>query len=204
MKNYIKIIFIITVCVLIICRNAKALDNKIQVEYYQAIDGDTAKFKLNGKIVTVRLLGINTPEVTGPYREEEPYGKEASSYTKEKLKNASIIEIEYDENANQKDKYERHLAWVWIDGILLQEELMKEGLATSYMLKNDYKYAEKIKLAEENAKSNKYGIWSENINDETIDTKNYEDIDIIYNSIIILIPIFFAGVLLLIKKIKRH
>lgn len=136
---------------------------KIEVKYYASVDGDTAKFDLNGEVITVRFLGINTPETVSTTVGEEPYGKEASNYTKEKLENATKIELEYDPKADEKDKYNRVLAWIWVDGSLLQKELVSNGLAETYMLQNNYRYASILQLAEEEAKSNKKGIWSEGI-----------------------------------------
>ena len=142
---------------------------KIEVKYSDSVDGDTAKFELNGEIITVRFLGIDTPETVHPTKGEEPYGKEASNFTKEKLKNAKKIEIEYDENSAKLDKYERHLAWIWVDDVLLEEELVKNGLAQTYMLQDNYKYAGRLQESEEIAKKEKKGIWS---NEETTTQEN--------------------------------
>lgn len=142
--------------------------NKIEVELVEAVDGDTAKFKMNGKQITVRFLGINTKETVHPEIGEEEWGKEASDFTKEKLKNATKIKLEFDSLADEKDKYDRYLAWIWIDDELLQNLLVKNGLAETYMLQNNYKYAGMLQESEEIAKNNKLGIWSE----ETKDIQN--------------------------------
>ena len=134
---------------------------KIEVKYSKSVDGDTAKFELDGKEITVRFLGIDTPETVHPTKGEEPYGKEASNYTKGKLENAHKIEIESDENASETDKYERPLVWVWVDDTLLQEELISNGLARTYMLQDNYKYAWILQENEEKAQEEKVGIWSE-------------------------------------------
>lgn len=140
--------------------NNEENNKKIEVEYYSSIDGDTAKFILNEKIIKVRFLGIDAPETPQSPREEGCFWKEASNFTKEKLENANKVEIEYDENALQKDKYERDLTWVWVDNKLLQEELVSNGLAKTYMLQENYKYANILKQAENNAKNNNLGIWN--------------------------------------------
>ena len=144
--------------------------NKIEVELVEVIDGDTAKFKMNGEQITVRFLGINTKETVDPEIGEEVWGKEASDFTKEKLENATKIELEFDEVADEKDKYDRYLSWIWIGDELLQNLLVENGLAENYMLQNNYKYAGMLQESEENAKNNKLGIWSE----ETSDTQNNE------------------------------
>ncbi len=132
---------------------------KMQVQFSEKVDGDTAKFDLNGQKITVRFLGIDTPETVHPTKEEEPFGKEASDFTEKSLKNASKIELQYDTHASKMDKYERHLAWIWVDDVLLQEELLKNGLAKTYMLQDNYDYAGVLQEAEQVAKGEKKGIW---------------------------------------------
>ena len=127
--------------------------NKIEVELDSIVDGDTAKFNMNEEVVTVRFLGINTKETVHPEIGEEPFGKEASNYTKEKLENANKIELEFDKSASEKDKYDRYLAWVFVDDVLLQELLTENGLAETYMLQNNYKYAGVLQESEEIAKN---------------------------------------------------
>lgn len=145
--------------------------NKIEVELVATVDGDTAKFKMHGEQVTVRFLGINTKETVHPEIGEEAWGKEASDFTKEKLKNAIKIELEFDSSAEEKDKYKRYLAWIWVDDELLQNLLVENGLAETYMLQNNYKYAGMLQESEEIAKNNKLGIWSE----ETSNIQNNEN-----------------------------
>lgn len=145
--------------------------NKIEVELVETVDGDTAKFKMNGKQITVRFLGINTKETVHPEIGEEEWGKEASDFSKEKLENATKIELEFDSSADEKDQYKRYLAWIWIDDDLLQNLMVQNGLAETYMLQNNYKYAGMLQESEETAKNNKIGIWSEKTND-TQDDEN--------------------------------
>lgn len=138
--------------------------NKIKVELVEIVDGDTAKFKMDGKQIKVRFLGINTKETVDPEIGEEAWGKEASDFTKEKLKNATKIELEFDSSADEKDKYDRYLAWIWVDDVLLQNLLVEKGLAENYMLQNNYKYAGMLQESEEVSKNNKLGIWSDETN----------------------------------------
>ena len=134
---------------------------KIEVEFYKKVDGDTAQFELDGKIIKVRFLGINTPETVDTTTGVEPYGEQASNYTLERLENANKVELEYDKNSSKEDPYNRILAWIWVDDSLLQKELIERGLAETYMLQNNYRYAGILQLAEEEAKENKVGIWND-------------------------------------------
>ena len=112
----------------------------VEVKYSEAVDGDTAKFEMNGEIIKVRFLAVDTPESVHPTKEVQAYGVEASNFTKEKLQNAQKIELEFDNNSDKTDKYGRYLAWIWVDGELLQNLLIKEGLAKVAYLYADYKY----------------------------------------------------------------
>lgn len=135
-------------------------ENKIEVSLAGCVDGDTVKFYIQGKQQTVRLLAIDTPETKHPKKEEEPYGKEASNYTCNSLKKATKIELEYDKNA-KKDKYDRVLAWIFIDDVLLQESLIKKGYAKVAYLYDEYTYTDLLEKEEKQAKLNKVGMWSD-------------------------------------------
>lgn len=185
----------------IIINNTSNLSNeRIGVIYSESVDGDTAKFKLHEEIITVRFLGIDTPETVHPSLEEQPYGKEASNHTKEKLQNANKIELEYDSNSSKTDKYGRHLVWIWVDDSLLQEELIRKGLAKTYMLQDNYTYAWILQEKQEEAKEEKVGIWSDTIesntnvtnNNETKDNLNNEVIEIVTLGVILLIAILIG------------
>ncbi len=136
---------------------------KKEVTFKDCVDGDTAKVILNKEKIKIRFLAIDTPETKHPTKGEEPYGKEASNYTCNSLKNASKIEIEYDENSDKLDKYNRHLVWVFTDNELLQEKLIENGLAKVAYLYDDYKYTSILKSKELIAKTKKVGIWNNEI-----------------------------------------
>lgn len=186
----------------------------IEVEFSDCVDGDTAKFIYNNEQITARFLAIDTPETVHPTKGVEPYGKEASEYTCNNLKNAKNIELEYDEDSDKLDKYNRHLVWVFLDGNLLQEELVSKGYASVAYLYGNYKYTEILEEAEQEAEDNKLGIWSieeNNLNYEKTEQENKEKNNknttkINYKEIIIL-----AGILIIVcafsakarKKVKR-
>ena len=129
---------------------------KIEVELEKCVDGDTAWFKLDIETIKTRFLAIDTPEST---KEIEEYGKEASKYTCDELTNAKKIEIEYDPKSDKTDKYDRHLVWVFVDGTLLQEKILKKGYANIDYIYGEYNYLDNLYKIEEDAKNNKVGIW---------------------------------------------
>ncbi len=166
---------------------------KEEVTFSDCVDGDTIKVKINDEIKTVRMLAIDTPESVHPKKEVEPYGKEASNYTCNLVKDAKKLELEYDNNSDLYDKYDRLLAWVFVDDYLLQDILVRNGYAEVAYLYGDYKYTNTLKDHEELAKIEKLNIWSEK------DTEN-EEISIFAAIGIIILGILYTY---LKKKLKK-
>lgn len=136
-------------------------NEKEKVTLIKCVDGDTAIFDINGENARVRFLGIDTPESVKEENVIEPYGKEASEFTCDKLNKAREIILEYDSNSDKQDKYGRTLAWVFVDNVLLEEELVKIGYAKVKYIYGDYAYINELNELQNYAKENKLGIWSD-------------------------------------------
>lgn len=108
-----------------------------EVSLKYVIDGDTAWFidKITGESFKLRFLGIDTPET---HAGEDPWGQAASDYVKTRLENATTIVIEGDRII--KDTYNRYLGYVWVDGVLLNLELIEEAYSNSTL--SNAKYSE--------------------------------------------------------------
>ncbi|MBP3840710.1 MAG: thermonuclease family protein [Bacilli bacterium] len=154
MKNRILIIMLILLTPTLVFAQSKE-----KAKLVKCIDGDTAIFKIGKEEEKVRFLAINTPEYSR--NKKESYGKEASDYTCKKLEKAEKIELEYDPLSEKRDKYGRVLAWVFLDGKLLQEDLVRKGYAEVKYVYKDYLYVEKLERKQEKAIENKIGMWSE-------------------------------------------
>lgn len=131
---------------------------KLVVTLDKCVDGDTAWFYLDNEEIKARFLAIDTPEST---TKKEAFGKEASDFTCNLLKNANKIEIEYDDNSDKLDKYDRHLVWVFVDDNLLQDLIIKNGLGEVEYLYGDYKYTSILEASEILAKTNRVGMWND-------------------------------------------
>ena len=170
-----RVIYLILFMLLVIPGVTYANEKK-EVEFKSCIDGDTARFIMDKEEIKVRFLAIDTPETNHPKKGEEPYGKEAKEFTCNRITNASKIELEFDDNSDKKDKYNRYLAWVYVDDSLLEEELVQNGLAKVAYLYGDYSYTDKLKETEEEAKENKVGMYSDVDNSYYTTNKNNEKI----------------------------
>lgn len=150
----------IGIIVLLLMMPCSVFAEEVEVKLSKCVDGDTARFMIGKKEYSTRFLAIDTPETKHPKRGVEPYGKEASDYTCRMLKKAKKIVLEYDPNSTKEDKYGRKLAWIFVDGELLQKQLVKRGYAKVAYLYGDYKYTNTLKIIEKKAKVEKIGIWS--------------------------------------------
>lgn len=111
-------------------------------------DGDSFVMISNGKVVEVRLDGIDCPE------KGQPFSAKAKQFTSSRILNNSItIQIK------GYDKYKRALGIVYLPGNrILNEELLKAGMAWHYK-----KYNNETKLAklETAARKSKSGLWDD-------------------------------------------
>lgn len=154
MKKYLLLIILFLPLMVV---NA---EEKQEVTLVKCVDGDTATFSLNGEDVKFRFLAIDTPETVHPTKGEEEGGKAASEYTCEALTNASKIEILYDEKSSKTDKYGRGLAWIYVDDVLLQEDLVAQGYAEVAYIYGNYSLVPYLCEVQSKAKEAKLGIWS--------------------------------------------
>lgn len=138
-----------------------AANNKFKVTLDSCIDGDTARFNIKGEVKTVRFLSIDAPEIAHDDVPADFYGDEASTFTCKALTNASIIKLQYDPKSDQVDKYDRVLAWVFVDDELLQEKLVRGGYARVRYVYDNYLYSDDLKKIQKDAKQKKVGIWKD-------------------------------------------
>jgi micrococcal nuclease len=122
-----------------------------------AVDGDTLLLTSGAR---VRLQGVNTPETVKPDHAVEAWGPEASQFTKDFIEKADH-RVRLTFSLERKDRYDRFLAYVWDGDVMLNEELLRAGLADA---RRDYHYSDAMKRrftqAQEEARRAGRGIWS--------------------------------------------
>lgn len=134
------------------------LNGKDKVHVQRVVDGDTFIANQNGKEIKVRLIGVDTPETVKPNTPVQPFGKEASNYTKKTLTNQDVY-LEYDKE--KQDRYGRTLAYVWISkDRMYNKELVEKGLAREKYFSPNGKYRNVFIEAQNKAKQQKLNIWS--------------------------------------------
>lgn len=122
----------------------------------EVIDGDTVRAVVDGDEITVRLIGIDTPEKDGPYTELECYGQEATAYTRERLDGEEVA-LEFD--VERTDRYDRTLAYVWLDGELVNESILAEGAGVLLTIAPNVAHVERFQQAQREAREAERGLW---------------------------------------------
>ncbi|WP_254854024.1 thermonuclease family protein [Halobacillus salinus] len=123
------------------------------------VDGDTVKVDYKGTEESVRLLLVDTPETKHPSLPVQPFGPEASAFAKETLTEGKEVRLEFD--GPKRDKYDRLLAYLWVDGENFNRMLLEEGLARyAYIYDPPYTYQDSFEKAEAQAEEKGIGIWS--------------------------------------------
>lgn len=132
-------------------------NNELRV--LEVVDGDTFKTVVNGQKETIRILGINTPEVASGVTKEQCYGPEASAKSKNVL-SGKVIRLEADETQTNRDKYDRLLRYVYLeDGTDYGKLLVSEGFAKEYTFKKAYAHQQEYKMAQFEAQQKSLGLW---------------------------------------------
>ncbi|RKJ31146.1 thermonuclease [Butyricicoccus sp. 1XD8-22] len=126
----------------------------------RVVDGDTIiVINSDGKEERVRMLLIDTPESVHPTEPEQKFGKEASDFAKEYLKQGQKVVLE--RGNPEKDKYGRTLGYVFVDGVNFNMLMLEKGYArVAYVYEPNTKYLNEFKQAEKRAKEKKLNIWS--------------------------------------------
>jgi len=123
----------------------------------KVIDGDT--FQIVDGNERVRLIGADAPETVKPDHPVEPWGRDAALFTKNFLAGGEVV-LQFD--GPSRDQYGRILAYAWVGERMLNEELIRDGLARARLA---YPYSaamkERFQRAEKEAKFARRGIWSD-------------------------------------------
>jgi len=139
------------------CQIATDAPILIQAKVIRVVDGDTFVAKVEGKEEKIRLLLVDTPETVHPKKPVQPFGPEASKFTKEKLKDQTVG-LEFD--VGERDRYGRLLAYVYLpDGTMLNELLLEKGLAQVVVFQPNVKYVDRFREIQKQAREKKLGIW---------------------------------------------
>jgi len=121
-----------------------------KAQFLSAIDGDSLVLEIGGRTVEVRLIGVDAPEWG------QEYGTKAKAFTL-KYCYGKMVEVEYD--VELRDRYKRTLAYVYVGNKMLNEELVRAGLALAVEYKPNTKHQARLATAQAQAEKSRSGFW---------------------------------------------
>ena len=125
----------------------------------RVIDGDTIEVRIDTKLYKVRYIGMNTPETVDPRRPVQCFGQEASKKNKQ-LVSEKIVELEKD--VSETDRYGRLLRYVYVNGVMMNAELVRLGYARATSYPPDVRHQDTFKKLEAEARNAGRGLWASN------------------------------------------
>jgi micrococcal nuclease len=131
--------------------------SSLQTRVSRVVDGDTIRID-GGQLV--RLIGVDTPEVQGPYRDAECFGEQASQHTEGLLPPRTDVRLVFD--VGHRDRYDRLLAYVYrsSDDLFVNASLVRNGYANVLTIPPNVRYAARFRRLERAARAAGRGLWS--------------------------------------------
>ena len=133
---------------------AQALRHERWRTVVRVIDGDTIELDHGER---VRLIGVDTPEMSDFRGRVHYYGYEAFQFTSRMVR-GKLVRLEFD--WERKDKYRRTLAYVFLfDGTFLNAEIIRQGHGFA-LTRFPFKYLEQFRALERDARERGVGLWA--------------------------------------------
>ena len=138
----------VTFCLILLCLTTNLFAKELLTEV-TVTDGDTVRGKYDNELIKIRLAEIDAPEL------KQAFGIESKGCLKELIKHSDgKVFFKFKE----KDRYKRHVGWLYSEDLDINLEMVKRGCAWVYD-----RYAErKVLFKHQNlAKENKLGLWKD-------------------------------------------
>ena len=129
--------------------------NKTKVT--RIIDGDTFETETGEK---VRLIGINTPEIS------DIFGREAKQYLSDLIL-GKYVDLQKDNISKNRDRYQRLLRYVFLDDVDINKKMISNGYAFAY-LKYHFSKKQRYKSSQMEAQKRNIGMWGDEQNSNYI------------------------------------
>lgn len=119
------------------------------VEVERVISGHYVKVKPSDKLI---YAGIRCPYKNEPFHEESTKRNAALVADKE-------LRLRFD--TVERDKKKRLVAYAYVDGQMVNEQLVRDGLAFVRLTPGARRFADTLLAAQNDARKNKRGLWSQ-------------------------------------------
>lgn len=161
MRNRYRLLLICCLLMLMGC-SPSVSGKKVTVEVQRVVSGQTIDVLMpdtSPLIQRVRLIGIDAPDL-----QQDPWGQAAKETLEQLLsqddRGLVLDSVQLEFGAQEEDSYGRRLAYVWHDGMLINEQLVKRGAALADARSRNSQYSQRLNRAQDYARIMGYGIWN--------------------------------------------
>jgi len=125
----------------------------------RVVDGDTVEVAFRGSAVSVRVIGIDTPETVHPSEPVECGGPQASAAATRLLSGARV-RLRFDPSQGRTDAYGRPLAYLEAPGVGdFGLAMIRAGRAAEYTYDTAYARQTRYLVAQRTAQARHRGVW---------------------------------------------
>lgn len=124
----------------------------------RVVDGDTIYAMIGNRMEAIRYIGINTPETHHPRLGAQPGGQAATEVNRQ-LVDGQWVQLTFD--VQQRDKYGRLLAYVWINGQMVNAHMVHSGYAQASAYPPNVRYQDYFSQLERGAREGQRGLWGD-------------------------------------------
>src|SRR5204862_7940211 len=122
----------------------------------RSVHGHPIHVRHSDRVLKVRYIGVNTPQVHHPRKGEEQGGREAAEVNRELVENKHV-RLELD--VQSRDRYGRLLAYVWIGETMINAELVRLGYAQVMTVPPNVRYQSLFLKLQHDAREAGRGLW---------------------------------------------
>jgi micrococcal nuclease len=129
---------------------------RVEATVVRVVDGDTAQMRFGDGEEPVRFIGVDTPESVAPGQPVECFGKKASRFTTRLLEGKQVT-LQF--GAERRDIYDRLLAYVFLDDLFVNAELVRLGYAQTLEIAPNVDHAGRFARLQQAAANAGRGLW---------------------------------------------
>ena len=112
----------VTFCLILLCLTTNLFAKELLTEV-TVTDGDTVRGKYDNELIKIRLAEIDAPEL------KQAFGIESKNCLKKLIKQSDgKIFFKF----REKDRYKRHVGWIYSENLDINLEMIKRGCAWVY------------------------------------------------------------------------
>ena len=132
------------------------------------VDGDTIHVQIGDRVEKVRYIGVNAPEVAHPQATSEPPRRvrwlpdtivagESAKRVNAELVSGRHVRLEFDRQ--ERDRYQRLLAYVWVGDTMINAEIVKRGYAEVMSIPANARHRALFAKLQAEARAARRGLW---------------------------------------------